>query len=82
VGLTTLPCKKENCLEASKKFSQILWRRPRQGVEPRKEERRRRRRSVTNYNQYKHKVTVPAAIIAGKKMGDEVVNRIVLKASK
>jgi hypothetical protein len=28
VGLTTLPCKKENCLEASKKFSWILWRRP------------------------------------------------------
>jgi len=29
VGLTTLPCKKENCWEASKKFSRILWRRPR-----------------------------------------------------
>jgi hypothetical protein len=29
VGLTTLPCKKENCSEASKKFSQILRRRPR-----------------------------------------------------
>jgi hypothetical protein len=28
VGLTTLPCKK-NCCEASKKFSRILWRRPR-----------------------------------------------------
>jgi hypothetical protein len=28
VGLTTLPCKGENCLEASKKFSLILWRRP------------------------------------------------------
>jgi hypothetical protein len=28
VGLTTLPCKKENCWEASKKFSWILWRRP------------------------------------------------------
>jgi hypothetical protein len=27
VGLTTLPCKKENCLEASKKFSRILRRR-------------------------------------------------------
>jgi hypothetical protein len=29
VGLTTLPCKKENCGEASKKFSRILRRRPR-----------------------------------------------------
>jgi hypothetical protein len=28
-GLTTLPCKKENCWEASKKFSRIFWRRPR-----------------------------------------------------
>jgi hypothetical protein len=28
VGLTTLSCKKENCCEASKKFSWILWRRP------------------------------------------------------
>jgi hypothetical protein len=32
VGLTTLPCKKENCREASKKFSRILWRRPRPGL--------------------------------------------------
>jgi hypothetical protein len=29
VGLTTLPCKREKCSEASKKFSRILWRRPR-----------------------------------------------------
>jgi hypothetical protein len=29
VELTILPCKKENCSEASKKFSRILWRRPR-----------------------------------------------------
>jgi hypothetical protein len=29
VGLKTLPCKKENCREASEKFSRILWRRPR-----------------------------------------------------
>jgi hypothetical protein len=29
MGLTTLPCKQENCWEASKKFSRILWRRPR-----------------------------------------------------
>jgi hypothetical protein len=29
MGLTTLPCKKENSWEASKKFSWILWRRPR-----------------------------------------------------
>jgi hypothetical protein len=35
MGLTTLLCKKENCLEASKKFSRILWRRsrPRLGCE-------------------------------------------------
>jgi hypothetical protein len=25
VGLTTLPCKKENCSEASKKFSHFYW---------------------------------------------------------
>jgi hypothetical protein len=29
VGLTNLSCKKENCWEASNKFSQILRRRPR-----------------------------------------------------
>jgi hypothetical protein len=29
VGLKTLTCKKENCWEVSKKFSRILWRRPR-----------------------------------------------------
>jgi hypothetical protein len=29
VGLTTLPCKKENSLEASKKSSRILRRKPR-----------------------------------------------------
>jgi hypothetical protein len=28
-GVTTLPYKKENCWEASKKFSRILWGRPR-----------------------------------------------------
>jgi hypothetical protein len=28
-GDTTIPCKKENCGEASKKFSRILWKRPR-----------------------------------------------------
>jgi predicted ABC-class ATPase len=32
MGLKTLPCKKENCSEASTKFSQILWRRPRPKV--------------------------------------------------
>jgi hypothetical protein len=45
VGLTTLPCKKENCWEASKKFSRILWRRPRPrlgcGAKERKKERRK-----------------------------------------
>jgi hypothetical protein len=29
VGLTPLPCKKEDCREGSKKFSRISWRRPR-----------------------------------------------------
>jgi hypothetical protein len=42
VGLTILPCKKEKCCEASKKFSRILWRRPRPklgcGAKERKEE--------------------------------------------
>jgi hypothetical protein len=43
VGLTTLPCKKENCLEASKKFSQIFWRKPRPKLGCGAKERRRRR---------------------------------------
>jgi hypothetical protein len=42
VGLTTLPCKKENCSEASKKFSQILWRRPRPRLGCGAKERRRK----------------------------------------
>jgi hypothetical protein len=42
VGLTTLPCKKENCCEASKKFSLILWRRPRPKLGCGAKERRRR----------------------------------------
>jgi len=42
VGLTTLPCKKENCWEASKKFSRILWRRPRPNLGCGAKERRRR----------------------------------------
>jgi hypothetical protein len=44
VGLTTLSCKKENCLEASKNFSWILWRRPRPKLGCGAKERRRRRR--------------------------------------
>jgi hypothetical protein len=44
VRLTTLPCKKENCREASKKFSRILRRRPRPklgcGAKERKKEGR------------------------------------------
>jgi hypothetical protein len=51
VGLTTLPCKKENCWEASKKFSRIFgggqglsW-----AVEPRKE------REICNDIQYLNK---------------------------
>jgi hypothetical protein len=44
VGLTTLPCKKENCGEASKKFSRILWRRPRVKLSCGAKERKRRRR--------------------------------------
>jgi hypothetical protein len=43
VGLTTLPCKKENCREVSTKFSRILWRRPRPKLGCGAEERRRRR---------------------------------------
>jgi hypothetical protein len=43
VGLTTLPCKKENCSEASKKFSRILWRRPRPKLACGAKERRGRR---------------------------------------
>jgi hypothetical protein len=43
VGITTLPCKRENCCEASKKFSRILWRKPRPklgcGAKERKKER-------------------------------------------
>jgi hypothetical protein len=41
VGLTTPPCKKENCWEASKKFSQILRRRPRPTLGCGAEKRRR-----------------------------------------
>jgi hypothetical protein len=36
----TLPCKKENCWEASKKFSRILWRRPRPKLGSEAKERR------------------------------------------
>jgi hypothetical protein len=42
VGLTTLPCKKENCREASKKVIRILWRRPRPKLGCGAKERRRR----------------------------------------
>jgi hypothetical protein len=45
VGLTTLPCKK-NCLEAFKKFSRILWRRPRPKLGCGAKERRRRKGKV------------------------------------
>jgi hypothetical protein len=48
VGLTTLPCKKENCWEASKKFSRILWRRPRPKLGFGAKERRRKRRRYRN----------------------------------
>jgi hypothetical protein len=41
VGLTTLLCKKENCWEASKKFSRILWRRPRPKLDCGAKERRK-----------------------------------------
>jgi hypothetical protein len=41
MGLTTLPCKKENCWEASKKFSRILCRRPRPKLGCGAKERRR-----------------------------------------
>jgi hypothetical protein len=44
VWLKILPCKKENCSEASKKFSRILWRRPRPKLSCGAKERRRRRR--------------------------------------
>jgi hypothetical protein len=50
-GATTLPCIKENCCEASKKFSRILWRRPRPklgcGAKERRRRRRRRRRALS-----------------------------------
>jgi hypothetical protein len=56
VGLTTLPCKKENCREASKKFSQILWRRPRPKLGcGAKERRRRRRRSYKGILRHKNR---------------------------
>jgi hypothetical protein len=48
VGLTTLPCKKENCWEASKKFSRILWRRPRPKLGRGAKERRRRETGCEN----------------------------------
>jgi len=41
VGLTNLPCKNENCWEASKKFSRIMWRRPRPKLGCGAKERRR-----------------------------------------
>jgi hypothetical protein len=50
VELTTLPCKKENYWESSKKFSRILWRRPRLKLGcGGKERRRRRRRRIQPY---------------------------------
>jgi hypothetical protein len=53
VGLTTLPCKKENCSEASTKFSRILWRRPRPKLdcgakEGRKERKKERKKESSN----------------------------------
>jgi hypothetical protein len=42
LGLTTLPCKKENCRKASKMFSWILWRRPRPKLGCGAKERRKR----------------------------------------
>jgi hypothetical protein len=47
VGLTILSCKKENCREASKKFSRILRRRPRPKLGCGAKERRRRIFDVT-----------------------------------
>jgi hypothetical protein len=61
VGLTNLPCKKENCCEASKKFSRILWRRPRHKLGCGAKERRRRRRRILGeaYKlEFNHSVTV------------------------
>jgi hypothetical protein len=49
VWLTTLPCKKENCSEASKKFSRILWRRPRPKLGCGAKERRTRKRIIPEY---------------------------------
>jgi hypothetical protein len=43
VGLKTLPCKKENCREDSKKFSRILWRRPRLKLSCGAKEKRRKK---------------------------------------
>jgi hypothetical protein len=49
VGLTTLPCKKENCWEASKKFSRILRRRPRPKLGCGAKERRRMHYETRNF---------------------------------
>jgi hypothetical protein len=50
VGLTTLPCKKENCSEASKKFSRILRRRPRPKLGCGTKERERERENIKFIN--------------------------------
>jgi hypothetical protein len=49
VGLTTLPCKKENYREASKKFSRVLWRRSRPKLGCGAKERRRRTTTSVSY---------------------------------
>jgi hypothetical protein len=41
MGLTILPCKRENVEKPSKKFSRILWRRPRPKLSCGAKERRR-----------------------------------------
>jgi hypothetical protein len=46
--LTTLPCKKENCWEASKKFCQILWRKPRPKLDCGAKERRKKDKQIQN----------------------------------
>jgi hypothetical protein len=46
VGLTTLPCKKENCKEAFKKFCWILRRRPRPKLGYGAKERRIKKKKI------------------------------------
>jgi hypothetical protein len=47
VGLTTLPCKKENCCEASKKFSRILRRpRPKLGCGAKERKKKKKKKKI------------------------------------